>query len=58
MKEVPASPSPRKASKAVKKTKFRAGSRAFIEVDGDLTPYQEELLRSITSTVRLILKVK
>jgi transcriptional regulator with XRE-family HTH domain len=58
MKEVPASPSPRKASKAVKKTKFRAGSRAFIEVDGDLTPYQEELLRSITSTVRLILKEK
>jgi transcriptional regulator with XRE-family HTH domain len=54
----PSSPSPRRRSRAVKKTKFRAGSRAFIEVDGDLTSYQEELLRSITNTVRSILKGK
>jgi transcriptional regulator with XRE-family HTH domain len=49
---------PRRASKAVKKTKLQAGSRAFIEVDGDLTPYQEELLSSVANTVRFILKGK
>jgi transcriptional regulator with XRE-family HTH domain len=54
----PSSPSPRRRSRAVKKTKFRAGTRAFIEVDGDLTSNQEELLRSITNTVRSILKGK
>ena len=52
------SPSPRRRGRAVKKTKFRAGARAFIEVDGDLTSNQEELLRSITNTVRSILKGK
>ena len=41
-----------------KKNTFRAGARAFIEVDGDLTSYQEEQLRSITSLVRSILKEK
>jgi len=56
--ETLSSPSPRRRSRAVKKTKFRAGVRAFIEVDGDLTSNQEELLRSITNTVRLILKGK
>ena len=54
----PSSPSPGRRSRAVKKTKFRAGARAFIEVDGDLTSNQEELLRSITNTVRSILKGK
>ena len=54
----PSSPSPRGRGRAVKKTKFRAGARAFIEVDGDLTSNQEELLRSITNTVRSILKGK
>ena len=54
----PSSPSPRRRSRAVKKTKFRAGARAFIEVDGDLTSNQEELLRSITNMVRSILKGK
>jgi len=54
----PSSPSPRRRGRAVKKTKFRAGARAFIEVDGDLTSNQEELLRSITNTVRSILKGK
>ena len=54
----PSSPSPGRRSRAVKKTKFRAGARAFIEVDGDLTSNQEELLRSITNMVRSILKGK
>jgi len=54
----PSSSSPRRRGRAVKKTKFRAGARAFIEVDGDLTSNQEELLRSITNTVRSILKGK
>ena len=54
----PSSPSPRRRGRAVKKTKFRAGARAFIEVDGDLTSNQEELLRSITNMVRSILKGK
>ena len=40
------------------KTTFRAGTRAFIEVDGDLTSAQEEQLRSITTLVRSILKEK
>ena len=54
----PSSLSPRRRGRPVKKTKFRAGARAFIEVDGDLTSNQEELLRSITNTVRSILKGK
>ena len=54
----PSSLSPRRRRRPVKKTKFRAGARAFIEVDGDLTSNQEELLRSITNTVRSILKGK
>ena len=54
----PSSPSPRRRGRAAKKTKFRAGARAFIEVDGDLTSNQEELLRSITNMVRSILKGK
>ena len=41
-----------------KKNTFRAGARAFIEVDGDLTSAQEEQLRSITTLVRSILKEK
>ena len=54
----PSSLSPRRRSRPVQKTKFRAGARAFIEVDGDLTSNQEELLRSITNMVRSILKGK
>ena len=53
-----ASSSPGRRGRAVKKTKFRAGVRAFIEVDGDLTSNQEEQLRSITTLVRSILKGK
>ena len=41
-----------------KKSIFKAGSRAVIEVEGELTSSQEEQLRSITSLVRSILKEK
>jgi len=41
-----------------KKSTFKAGSRAVIEVEGELTSSQEEQLRSITSLVRSILKEK
>jgi len=51
-------PSPRGMSQTPKKSTFRAGARAFIEVDGDLTSAQEEQLRSITTLVRSILKEK
>ena len=47
-----------KKSQKPKKTSFQAGSRAVIEVEGDLTSDQEEQLRSITSLVRSILKEK
>ncbi len=50
------SPSPRGIRQTPKKSTFRAGARAFIEVDGDLTSAQEEQLRSITTLVRSILK--
>ena len=38
--------------------KFRAGARAFIQVDGELTASQEEQLRALTALVRSILKIK
>ena len=47
-----------KKSQKPKKTSFQAGSRAVIEVEGDLTSAQEEQLRSITTLVRSILKEK
>ena len=47
---------PRRMSKATNKTKLQAGSRAFIEVDGDLTSHQEELLKSVANTIRFILR--
>ena len=47
-----------KKSQKPKKTSFQAGSRAVIEVEGDLTSDQEEQLRSITTLVRSILKEK
>ena len=37
--------------------KFRAGARAFIQVDGELTTSQEEQIRALTAVVRSILKV-
>jgi len=37
-------------------TKFRAGSRAFIQVDGDLSSTQKEQLRALSALVKSILK--
>ena len=48
----------RKKSQRIKERKFRAGARAFIQVDGDLTSSQEEQLQALTALVRSILKVK
>ena len=48
----------RVASEAINKTKIPAGSRAFIEVEAKLTPYQKELLKSVANTIRSILKEK
>jgi len=33
-----------------------AGSRAFIQIDGDLSSDQEELLRSVANMIRIVLK--
>ena len=41
-----------------KKSTFKAGSRAVIEVDGKLNPSQEEQLKTIADLVRSILKEK
>ena len=46
----------RQKSQKGKERKFRAGARAFIQVDGELTSSQEEQLRAITTLVRSILK--
>lgn len=48
----------KRSNKTVNKTKLRAGSHAFIEIDGDLSTNQEELLRSVANTIRIILKEK
>ena len=45
-------------SQRVEERKFRAGARAFIQVDGELTASQEEQLRALTALVRSILKIK
>ena len=47
----------RQKSQKGKERKFRAGARAFIQVDGELTSSQEEQLRALTAVVRSILKV-
>ena len=44
-------------SQRVEDRKFRAGARAFIQVDGELTTSQEEQIRALTAVVRSILKV-
>ena len=44
--------------KSIKKSTFKAGSRAVIEVDGNVIPSQEEQLKSIANLVRSILKEK
>ena len=45
-------------SKPINKSTFKAGSRAVIEVDGNISPSQEEQLKSIANLVRSILKEK
>jgi len=47
-----------KSKERSKKSTFKAGSKAVIEVEGNLTTSQEEQLRSIASLVRSILKEK
>ena len=47
---------PRRVKRKTKENRFRAGTRAYINVLGDLTSSQEEQLRSITSLVRSILR--
>ena len=44
-------------SQRVEERKFRAGARAFIQVDGELTSSQEEQIRALTALLRSILKV-
>ena len=48
----------RPRSKPKNKSTFNAGSKAFIEVDGYLSPSQEEQLKSIANLVQSILKEK
>ena len=45
-------------SKPINKSTFKAGSRAVIEVDGKVSPSQEEQLKSIANLVRSLLKEK
>ena len=44
--------------KPQKKSTFKAGSRAVLEVDGKLSPSQEEQLKTIADLVQSILKEK
>ena len=44
-------------SQRVEERKFRAGARAFIQVDGELTTSQEEQIRALTALLRSILKI-
>jgi transcriptional regulator with XRE-family HTH domain len=44
--------------KPTNKSTFKAGSRAVIEVDGNVSPSQEEQLKSIANLVRSLLKEK
>ena len=47
---------PRRVKQVRNQKRFRAGTRAYINVLGDLTSSQEEQLRSITTLVRSILR--
>ena len=44
-------------SQRVEERKVRAGARAFIQVDGELTTSQEEQIRALTALLRSILKI-
>ena len=46
----------KETNKKIDKTKLMAGSRAFIQIDGDLSSDQEELLRSVANMIRIVLK--
>ena len=43
-------------NKTTNQTRLMAGSRAFIQIDGDLSSDQEELLRSVANMIRIALK--
>ena len=43
-------------NKTTNKIRLMAGSRAFIQIDGDLSSDQEELLRSVANMIRIALK--
>jgi len=49
---------PSRRIRPLNRRRFRAGTRAFIEVDGVLSKYQIEQLRSITPLIRTILNNK
>jgi transcriptional regulator with XRE-family HTH domain len=58
VKEIRDRPFPSKRIRPANRRRFRAGMRAFIEVDGILSAYQIEQLRSITPLIRTILNSK
>ena len=43
-------------NKTTNKIRLMAGSRAFIQIDGDLSSDQQELLRSVANMIRIALK--
>ena len=49
---------PNRRIRSLNRRRFQAGARAFIEVNGSLSPYQIEQLRSITPLIRTILNSK
>ena len=49
---------PNRRIRPANRRRFRAGVRAYIEVNGDLSAYQIEQLRSITPLIRTILNSK
>jgi len=54
--ETPKDFSTRGNNKTTNKIRLMAGSRAFIQIDGDLSSDQEELLRSVANMIRIALK--
>jgi transcriptional regulator with XRE-family HTH domain len=58
VKEIRDRPFPSSRTRPSNRRRFQAGSRAFIEVNGSLSAYQIEQLRSITPLIRTILNSK
>ena len=58
VKEIRDRPFPSSRTIPSNRRRFQAGSRAFIEVNGSLSAYQIEQLRSITPLIRTILNSK